>query len=49
MKAALRPGDDVITSYRCHAWAYLQGISVPSLLCELVGKLSTYSFCVLVL
>lgn len=38
MKAALRPGDDVITSYRCHAWAYLMGASVPGILSELAGK-----------
>lgn len=37
MKAALRPGDDVITSYRCHGWTYLMGGSVAGILCELTG------------
>lgn len=37
IKAALRSGDDVITAYRCHAWAYIMGVSVPGVLCELAG------------
>lgn len=37
MKAALRPGDDVITAYRCHGWTLLMGASVAGVLCELTG------------
>lgn len=39
MKHSLRPGDDIITSYRCHAWTYLMGVSVPGVLCELTGHI----------
>ena len=39
MKGAMRPDlDDIITSYRCHGWAYVMGASVPGILCELTGK-----------
>ncbi|KAI1707571.1 dehydrogenase e1 component domain-containing protein [Ditylenchus destructor] len=31
--------DAVITSYRCHPWAYLMGSSVPQILCELTGHI----------
>lgn len=39
MKAALRPGDDVITAYRCHGWTYLMGVSIAGVLCELTGHI----------
>ncbi|KAG5670705.1 hypothetical protein PVAND_000951 [Polypedilum vanderplanki] len=39
MKAALRPGDDVITAYRCHGWTYLMGASIAGILCELTGHI----------
>lgn len=37
MVGALRPDDNVITSYRCHGWTYLMGASIAEVLCELTG------------
>ncbi|XP_049878818.1 probable pyruvate dehydrogenase E1 component subunit alpha, mitochondrial [Pectinophora gossypiella] len=36
--AAMRKQDSVITSYRCHAWVYLMGDTVLSVLAELAGR-----------
>lgn len=38
--AAMRPGDDVITAYRCHGWALQMGISPLGVLAELTGRQS---------
>jgi len=38
MEAAIKPTDDVITSYRAHGWTYIRGISVASVLAELFGR-----------
>lgn len=38
MKAAMRENDTIITSYRCHAWTYLQGISWEAIFAELLGR-----------
>nr|ADD38275.1 Probable pyruvate dehydrogenase E1 component subunit alpha, mitochondrial [Lepeophtheirus salmonis] len=40
MKAALRPVDAIITSYRAHGFAYMMGVSVLEVLAELTGKKS---------
>jgi len=40
MNAALRPGDSVITAYRCHGWTMLRGRSAESILTELTGRKS---------
>lgn len=40
MRAAMRDVDSVITSYRCHAWTYLMGVSVLGVLAELTGRKS---------
>lgn len=40
MKAAMRPHDACITSYRAHAWTYAMGVSPASILAELCGKQS---------
>ncbi|KAH7937697.1 hypothetical protein HPB49_014829 [Dermacentor silvarum] len=38
MEAVLEKGDSVITAYRAHGWAYLRGVSIPGVLCELTGR-----------
>ncbi|KAL1467859.1 hypothetical protein MTO96_025937 [Rhipicephalus appendiculatus] len=38
MEAVLEKGDSVITAYRAHGWAYLRGVSMPGVLCELTGR-----------
>ena len=38
MEAALEPGDEVITSYRCHGWAYTRGVEIKHILAELAGE-----------
>ncbi|RKP31439.1 hypothetical protein METBISCDRAFT_30153 [Metschnikowia bicuspidata] len=40
---AITPQDTVITSYRCHGFAYMRGASVRSILGELMGKRSGVS------
>lgn len=42
-KAATRPDDDYITSYRCHAHAIACGISPKAVLAELAGKVTGVS------
>uniref|UniRef100_A0A915JPU0 pyruvate dehydrogenase (acetyl-transferring) n=1 Tax=Romanomermis culicivorax TaxID=13658 RepID=A0A915JPU0_ROMCU len=39
VKHVIRDTDAVITAYRCHAWAYIMGIPVREVLCELTGRL----------
>lgn len=41
---AIEPKDTVITSYRCHGFAYMRGASVKSVLGELMGKRSGVSY-----
>lgn len=41
---AITPKDTVITSYRCHGFAYLRGASVKEVLGELMGKRSGVSY-----
>lgn len=41
---AITPKDTVITSYRCHGFAYMRGASVKSVLGELMGKRSGVSY-----
>ena len=41
---AITPQDTVITSYRCHGFAYTRGASVRSILGELMGKRSGVSY-----
>jgi len=36
--AAQKPADTVITSYRCHGWAYMLGLKVDEILSELTGR-----------
>ncbi|KAK5650375.1 hypothetical protein RI129_001404 [Pyrocoelia pectoralis] len=38
IRAALRPSDAVITSYRDHGWAYLMGVNHTAILAELTGR-----------
>lgn len=38
VEAALKPGDAIITSYRCHAYALTHGAPVREILAELAGK-----------
>ncbi|XP_059046779.1 probable pyruvate dehydrogenase E1 component subunit alpha, mitochondrial isoform X2 [Achroia grisella] len=38
MRAAMRNVDTLITSYRCHSWAYLMGVSALGVLAELTGR-----------
>lgn len=38
MKAAMREQDTIISAYRVHGWAYLQGISPVGVLSELTGR-----------
>ncbi|VDL77314.1 unnamed protein product [Nippostrongylus brasiliensis] len=40
MKAAMTEGDAVITAYRCHGWALLQGATVTEVLSELTGRIT---------
>lgn len=40
IKAAMRPDDAVISSYRTHGWSYLMGISLTAVLAELTGRQS---------
>merc|ERR1712024_348773 len=40
MKAALRPQDAVITSYRAHGFTYVMGVPVLGVLAELTGRKS---------
>jgi len=40
MSAGSRVTDSVITSYRCHAWSYMKGISITSIFAELMGRAS---------
>ncbi|XP_066906446.1 probable pyruvate dehydrogenase E1 component subunit alpha, mitochondrial isoform X2 [Halyomorpha halys] len=37
MKAAMKDNDAMITSYRCHGWAFLQGLSPYKIIAELIG------------
>lgn len=41
---ALTPQDTIITSYRCHGFAYTRGASVQGILGELMGKRSGVSY-----
>lgn len=41
---AITPQDAVITAYRCHGFAYTRGLSVHSILAELLGKATGCSF-----
>lgn len=41
---AITPQDSVITSYRCHGFAYMRGASVKEVLGELMGKRSGVSY-----
>lgn len=41
---AITPLDTVITSYRCHGFAYMRGASVKEVLGELMGKRSGVSY-----
>lgn len=41
---AITPQDTVITSYRCHGFAYMRGASVKEVLGELMGKRSGVSY-----
>ncbi|VEL32175.1 unnamed protein product, partial [Protopolystoma xenopodis] len=43
IEAALQPGDALITSYRCHGFAYSRGNTPHSILAELCGKTSGVS------
>lgn len=36
--SGLVPDDAVITAYRAHGWAYLKGVPVSGILCELTGR-----------
>lgn len=38
MKAAMREQDTIISAYRVHGWAYLQGVSAIGVLTELTGR-----------
>lgn len=38
IKQAMDPNDTVITSYRCHGWAYIMGETPRAVLAELMGK-----------
>ncbi|KAF3171320.1 alpha subunit of pyruvate dehydrogenase [Orbilia oligospora] len=38
MEKAITPDDQVITSYRCHGFAYMRGASVKSIIAELLGR-----------
>lgn len=38
MQSSFRTVDSVITSYRCHGWTYLMGVSVLGVLSELAGR-----------
>lgn len=38
MKAAMRDKDGLITAYRDHGWAYVMGIPILDIICELTGK-----------
>lgn len=38
MRAAMRVVDSVITSYRCHGWTLLMGVSMAGVLAELTGN-----------
>lgn len=40
MKAAMKDHDAVITSYRCHGWTHLQGMSTYHLIAELMGRVT---------
>merc|ERR1712079_134142 len=40
MKAAIRPTDAIITSYRAHGFTYVMGVSVLGVLAELTGRKS---------
>lgn len=40
MHSVMRKIDTVITSYRCHVWAYIMGLSAIGLLAELTGRKS---------
>ncbi|KAK6543862.1 alpha subunit of pyruvate dehydrogenase [Orbilia ellipsospora] len=38
MEKAITPDDQIITSYRCHGFAYMRGASVKSVIAELLGR-----------
>ena len=38
MEAGLTPEDAIITAYRCHGFTFTRGVSVESILAELLGK-----------
>jgi pyruvate dehydrogenase E1 component alpha subunit len=38
LNSTLRDMDTIITAYRCHGWAYMQGYSVEQILAELFGR-----------
>lgn len=40
IRNAIRDTDSIITAYRCHAWAYVMGVPVQEILCELTGRIS---------
>jgi pyruvate dehydrogenase E1 component alpha subunit len=40
MKAAMRPQDSIISSYRVHGWTYLMGVEPVGVVAELTGRQS---------
>eukprot|EP00753_Platysulcus_tardus_P014221 PLAT4229.1.p1 GENE.PLAT4229.1~~PLAT4229.1.p1 ORF type:complete len:401 (+),score=187.25 PLAT4229.1:153-1205(+) len=38
LEAALKPGDDIVTSYRCHAIQYSRGCPIEAIAAELFGN-----------
>jgi len=40
MKAAMEPGDSIITAYRAHGWTYVMGVPPVGVLAELTGRQS---------
>lgn len=36
----MRDVDGIITAYRDHGWAYMMGVPIQTVLCELTGKKS---------
>ncbi|KAG4304536.1 hypothetical protein PORY_001929 [Pneumocystis oryctolagi] len=43
VEQAITPDDQVITSYRCHGFAYIRGCSVFSIISELLGRVDGIS------
>ncbi|TGZ70802.1 hypothetical protein CRM22_002990 [Opisthorchis felineus] len=38
IEAALKPGDTIITAYRCHGFTHTRGVPVKSIFAELLGR-----------